>query len=169
MAAGSDLIVVGGGIIGLAIAREAALAGLSVRLLEKGETGREASRAAAGMLAAQAHAEGPDPLLALCLRSRELYPEFARRVRAESGIDPCLLEHGTLVVAMDDREMASLERQDSFQRAAGLEVQRLDRQELRHLEGSLSDRIQAALFLPRDPSIDNVLLVDALRLAAERC
>ena len=63
MSGGTDLLVVGGGIIGLSIAREAALRGLSVALFEKGQLGQEASGASAGMLAAQLEADRPAPLL----------------------------------------------------------------------------------------------------------
>src|SRR5881296_1564450 len=94
-----DVVVVGGGIIGCAIAREAALAGLRVRLLDKGEIGGQASGAAAGLLGPQIEADREDPLLALGLSSRDLYPDFARRVAEESGLDPALSARGTLVVA----------------------------------------------------------------------
>src|SRR5439155_16390545 len=94
-----DVVVVGGGIIGLSIAREAALLGLRVHLLERGEIGREASGAAAGLLSPQAEADGADPLFTLGLASRELYTEFAGRVAEESGLDPALWRRGTLVVA----------------------------------------------------------------------
>ena len=99
-----DVLVVGGGIIGLAIAREAARTGMRVRLLEKGEIGREASAAAAGLLGPQLGADHADPLLALGLASRDLYPAFAREVEEESGIDPALLDQGTLVVARRSEE-----------------------------------------------------------------
>src|SRR6266699_1146988 len=114
-----DVLVVGGGIIGLAIAREAAGAGMRVRLLEKGEIGQEASSAAAGLLGPQLGADRPDPLLALCLASRDLYPAFAREVADESDIDPALLDPGTLVVAASDGEAAALDRQCAFQRSIG--------------------------------------------------
>ncbi len=80
-----DVVVVGGGIIGCAIAREAALAGLRVRLLDKGGIGGEASGAAAGILGPQIEAQRPGPLFALGLKSRDLYPEFARRVEEEAA------------------------------------------------------------------------------------
>ncbi|HEU4400980.1 MAG TPA: glycine oxidase ThiO [Candidatus Polarisedimenticolia bacterium] len=166
MGGNADVLIVGGGIIGLAIAREAAGAGLSVILLEKGTPGGETSTAAAGMLGAQIESEGPDPLLDLCLRSRDLYPAFAREVQAESGLDPCLLDEGTIQVASGGVEALGLERQHAFQRSLGLPVERLDRQDLMRLEPALAPGFEAALYLPHDRSIDNALLVRALRLAA---
>ncbi len=163
-----DVLVVGGGIIGLAIAREAARAGLRVRLLEKGEIGREASSAAAGLLGPQLGAERPDPLLSLCLASRDLYPAFAREVADESGLDPALLDPGTLVVATGGGEAETLDRQCAFQRSIGLSAERVRGGELRRLEPSLSEDWVEGLYLPRDRSVDNVLLVQGLERAAER-
>src|SRR5947207_14425470 len=78
-----DVIIVGGGVIGCSIALNLAREGLKVTLIERGRTGCEASRAAAGMLSPQAEAAEPGPFLDLCLRSRALYPEFARLLRSE--------------------------------------------------------------------------------------
>jgi len=163
-----DLLVVGGGIIGLSIAREAARAGLRVRLFDKGEIGREASVAAAGLLGPQIGVDRPEPLLPLCLASRDLYPDFAREVRDESGIDPGLLERGTLVVARNRGEADDLDRQGEFQRSIGLPVERVRGEDVRRLESSLSEECTEGLYLPRDLSVDPVPLVRGLERAVER-
>src|SRR2546422_2185647 len=163
-----DVLVGGGGIIGLAIAREAARAGMRVRLLEKGEIGREASAAAAGLLGPQLGADHADPLLALGLASRDLYPAFAREVEEESGIDPALLDQGTLVVARGGGEAEALDRQCTFQRSMGLPAERIRGEAVRHLEPSLSEECSEGLYLPRDRSVDSTLLVLGLERAAER-
>src|SRR2546425_5732143 len=119
-----DVVVVGGGISGCAIAREAARSGLRVRLLEKGAFGGEASGAAAGLLSPQAEADRVDPLFELCLASRDLFPEFARRVAEESGLDPAFSERGTLVVARRGVEAEALDRRAAFQRSLGLAAER---------------------------------------------
>jgi glycine oxidase len=162
----SDLVVVGGGIIGVAIAREAALAGLSVSLIERRLPGCEASAAAAGMLTAQADAESPGPLLPLCLASRDLYPDFARAVHSESGVDPCLVRSGLLVLARTPAEADGLDRRLDFQRSLGLDATRVSGPDLRHLEPSLSAEWRDGLFLPEDSRIDAVLLMRALVRAA---
>ncbi len=162
-----DLIVVGGGIIGLCIAREAARAGLRVRLYEKGEIGCEASTAAAGLLGPQIGVERPDPLLDLSLASRDLYPAFAREVGDESGIDPGFLERGTLVVARGG-ETGDLDRQCAFQRSIGLTVERVRGDDLRRLEPSLGEECSEGLYLPRDLSVDPALLMRGLERSAER-
>jgi glycine oxidase len=163
-----DVIVVGGGIIGLSIAREAARSGLRVRLLEKGEIGREASAAAAGLIGPQLGAERADPLLSLGLASRDLYPAFARAIAEESGIDPALLERGTLVLARGGDEVAEIDRQCAFQRSIGLAAERMGGEALRRLEPSLDPGCSEGLHLPRDWSLDNVRLVQGLRRAAEQ-
>jgi len=164
----SDLLILGGGIIGLAAAREATRAGLSVRLLERDRPGCEASSAAAGMLGAQVEADGPGPLLELALAGRDLYPDFIAGLRAECEIDPGYLDHGTLVVARHPSALESLREQERFQRAAGWTLERLDGDEVRRLEPSLSGEILAGLYFRRDGSVDNAALVRALASAAIR-
>lgn len=161
-----DVIVVGGGIIGLSIAREAARSRLRVRLFEKGEIGCEASSAAAGLLGPQIDLESGDPLQALGLASRDLYPGFARSIAEESGLDPCLLERGTLVLPRGAAEIEAIDRQAAFQRSIGLPAERVAGEALRRLEPSLHPDLTEGLYLPRDWSVDNVLLVRGLGRAA---
>ncbi len=163
-----DVVVVGGGIIGLSIAREAALAGLRVRLLERGGIGREASGAAAGLLSPQAEADRAGPLFTLGLASRDLYPEFAGRVAEESGLDPALSRRGTLVAARRGEETEELDRRFAFQRSLGLPAERVGGEALRLMEPALHSDWCEALYLPRDFTVDNVVLVQGLRRSAER-
>jgi glycine/D-amino acid oxidase-like deaminating enzyme len=94
----SDIVVIGGGVIGLACAWRLAQGGAQVQLFEKNTIGQEASHAAAGMLAAQCEAAVHPPsyhetlptrsaFFELCLQSRSLYPAFAEELLATSGID----------------------------------------------------------------------------------
>jgi glycine oxidase len=91
-----DVIVIGGGIIGLSLARELRKHGASVLVLERGEPGREASRAAGGMLA-NCGDETPAALQPLASASAEMYPEFVHELQDESGINVDLRSHGTLL------------------------------------------------------------------------
>jgi glycine oxidase len=163
-----DVVIAGGGIIGLAIAREAARARLRVRLLERGPVGGEASGAAAGLIGPQLEADREGPLLSLGLASRDLFPAFVQGVAEESGCDPDLSGRGTLVVARTTEGAAELDRCLAFQRSLGLRVERVRGEELRLMEPALHSEWREALYLPDDRSVDNVVLVQGLGRAAER-
>jgi glycine oxidase ThiO len=91
-----DVIIIGGGIIGLSLARELRKQNLKVLVVERGEPGREASHAAAGMLVDD-KAETPPALQALATVSAQMYPEFVHELQDESGINHDLREFGTLL------------------------------------------------------------------------
>jgi glycine oxidase len=91
-----DVIVIGGGIIGLSLARELRKQGASVLVVERGEPGREASYAAGGMLANYGD-ETPSVLQPLATASAEMYSEFAHELEDESGVSVDLRSHGTLL------------------------------------------------------------------------
>src|SRR4051812_47538582 len=79
----TDVAVIGGGIMGCAVALRLCQRGIGVTVIERGIPGAEASSAAAGILGPQMEAEGPGPLLELGLRSRALYPALAAELRAD--------------------------------------------------------------------------------------
>src|SRR5688500_17981153 len=85
MAKNPDVAIVGGGVVGAAIAWRLAREGRSVVLLEKGEVGREASWAAGGILTPVHLADYPAPLAALCDASAKLYPDLVRELRDYSS------------------------------------------------------------------------------------
>src|ERR1041385_1561299 len=101
----SKIIIVGGGVIGLSIARALALRGArDVTVIEKGEFGREASWAAGGILAPQIEADAADDFLRLACASRDLYQHFAEALHKETAIDIELDTTGTLYVAFSGAE-----------------------------------------------------------------
>jgi glycine oxidase len=163
-----DVLVVGGGVIGLAIAREAARAGMTVRLLERGAPGGEASGASAGILSAQLEAHHPGPLLPLALASRALYPPLVAALVEETGVDVDLRRDGALLVARGAAMVDELERTFAFQRGRGLPVERLEGEALRRAEPAITGAALLGLRLPDEGSIDPPALVRALALAAER-
>jgi glycine oxidase len=166
-----DVAVVGGGIIGLAVAREARARGLSVAVFDRGELGAGASRAAAGMLAPVAEAEfgaAGRRLLELGLASAAMWPRYAAQLAGESGIDPGLRRSGTLVVARDADEAEALERELAFRVEQGLRVERLRPSEARRREPALASTLRLALDVPDDHSVDPRRTVDALVRAAQR-
>jgi glycine oxidase len=113
-------------------------------------------------------AREPGPILALSLRSRALYPEWAAALRDESGIDIDLRRDGALVLAKDAAAARHLDAAFRFQRDAGLPVERLDAAAARRAEPALAPAIEAGLFLPEEASLDPALLTRALAAAAER-
>ena len=166
--AGRDAVVVGGGVVGLAVARELARRGLSVTLTERGAVGAEASWAAGGMLAPQSEADRPDAFFRFACAARDAYPAFAAELLEETGVDIELDQTGTLYVALDERDAAECARRFDWQSRARLAVERLTGQEARSLEPNVSPRAVAALRFPADWQIENRRLVAALALSARR-
>jgi glycine oxidase len=163
-----DVVVVGGGAIGLAIAWRAAQAGLSVTVVDDAP-GRGASWAAAGMLAPVTEAHyGEDRLLRLNLAGQRRWPSFALELAEATGLQTGYRETGTLVVARDADDNAALGDLFAHQRALGLEVERLRGRECRALEAALSPRIRGGILVRGDHQVDNRALVGALQTAAER-
>jgi glycine oxidase len=151
-----DVIVAGGGIIGLAVAHRAAGRGLDVLVVDRGEPG--AWSVAAGMLAPVTEAEfGDDAVLRLGLESAERYAGFC----GELGVP--LHESGTLVVARDRDDAEALDRLHAFRSAHGLAAERLRPTAARRLEPALAPTVRLALDVPGDRSVDPRALVAALR------
>jgi len=164
----SDVVVVGGGIIGLAVAWRARQAGMSVLVLERDVVGEATSRVAAGMLAPVAEVEfgaGGRRLLELGLRSAEMWSDFALELETASGVSVGLLRTGTLLAARDEDDARELERQLEFRRSLGLDVARLLPSEARELEPALAPTIRLALEARDDHSVDPRLVLAALTRA----
>jgi glycine oxidase len=161
--------VVGGGLIGLAVAWRARARGLRVCLIDRGELGCGASNVAAGMLAPVAEADaGEQALLRLGLESARRWPAFADELRDATGIDVDLRSHGTLLVARDRDEAEALDRELRLRRRFELAAQRLLPSQARRLEPALAPTIRLALDVPDDHALDPRLAVAALARAAER-
>ncbi len=164
----ADVVVVGGGIIGLAVAWRLRGRGMSVTVLEREQTGRATSRVAAGMLAPVAEVEFGEAgrrVLDLGLRSAELWPGFAAELTLAAGQEVALLETGTLLLARDEDETRELERQLAFRQSLGLRVQRLRPSQARELEPALAPTLRLALEVADDHSIDPRSVLAALRQA----
>jgi glycine oxidase len=165
-----DVVVVGGGIIGLAIAWRARQAGMSVTLLERDLAGRATSRVAAGMLAPVTEVEFGEAgqrLLELGLRSAGMWPAFAAELEACGGAPVGLMRTGALLAARDEDDARELERQLDFRRSLGLSVRRLRPSEARDLEPALAPTVRLALEAPDDHSVDPRPVLAALRHACD--
>ena len=156
-------MIIGGGVIGLTIARALAQRGVrDVCLIERGALGTEASFAAGGILAPQAEADRADEFFALACRSRDLYANFAAALREETGIDVELDTTGTLYVALQEDDLKEIEKRYEWQSRAGLAVEKLTPREARELEPCVSESLQGALHFPRDIQVENRRLLNAL-------
>ena len=165
----TDVAIIGGGVIGLAIAWRAAGRGLRVCVLERGELGAGASRAAAGMLAPVTEADaGELALLGLGLRSARAWPAFAAEREQAAGMEPGLRRSGALGVARDRDEAEALERELALRLERGLDVQRLLPSAARRLAPALAPTVRLALDVPGDHSADPRTLVPALAEASRR-
>lgn len=163
-----DVVVVGGGVIGLAVAWRGAQAEMAVTVCDP-RPGSGASWAAAGMLAPVTEVTyGEEALLALNLDSTRRWPAFAAELAEASGIDPGYLECGTVVVARDADDRAALEDLIVFQRGLGLKVEPLHSRELRALEPGLAPSVRGGIYVPGDHQVDNRALLRALQVACDR-
>jgi len=164
--AAPDVVVVGGGVIGLAVAWSAARRGMSVTLLERDRLGRGASHVAAGMLAPVSEAEAGEPaVLHAGLASAARWPSFAAEVEAASGTSCGYRRCGTLVVARDADEAEALEREHALRAELGVPVRRVLGSAARRLEPGLAPGVRVALDAPDDHAVDPRAFVAALAAA----
>lgn len=137
-----------------------------VTLLERGKTGQQSSRLAAGMLAASAEIGFEEfELYELCRASLRCWPSFAEELSADSGLDLDYSSFGTIVVAEDRDAAAALRRGFEFQQEQGYPVEWLSGAEALEREPFLSPRIVAAISVPEDHSVDNRRMIAALPIA----
>ena len=164
----SDILIIGGGVIGLSIARELHKGGAGpITIVDKGRIGAEASWAAAGMLAPNAECHAADELFRLCTASNQLYPGFAAELLDETGIDIELDRTGTLVLAFSEKESDELEAKYEWQRNAGIAVRKLSPDEVLNLEPAISQDVRDGYLYPNDWQVENRRLVAALRRYCE--
>lgn len=162
-----EVLVAGGGIIGAACARGAALRGLRVLICEPGPDPAAASAASAGILGAQIE-RTDDALRALGLRGRDLYDGLAAALVETTGIDIGLWREGIASLAFDEPEAELLRDAVARQRQAGLRCDWLE-------AGDVADRFPAAapclgaLFAPEDGAVNAPALARALLTDARRC
>ncbi|WP_328889452.1 glycine oxidase ThiO [Streptomyces sp. NBC_00316] len=167
-APGSDVLVIGGGIIGLVTAWRAAQRGLRTTVADP-DPGGGAARVAAGMLAAVTELHyGEQMLLGLNVASAARYPAFAAELEAASGQDIGFRACGTLAVALDSDDRAHLRELHALHLRSGLESQWLTGRECRRLEPMLAPGVRGGLRVDGDHQVDPRRLAAALLTACER-
>ncbi|MDO0932472.1 glycine oxidase ThiO [Streptomyces sp. DG2A-72] len=164
----ADVLVIGGGIIGLVTAWRAAQRGFATAVVDP-EPGGGAAQVAAGMLAAVTELHyGEQTLLGLNLASARRYPDFAAELTELTGHDLGYRQCGTLTVALDADDRAHLRELHALQRASGLDSEWLSGRECRRLEPMLAPGVRGGLRVDGDHQIDPRRLAGALVAACER-
>lgn len=160
-----DVLIVGAGLIGLAIAWRAAGRGLRVTVVDP-EPGSGASGVAAGMLAPVTEAAyNEDALLRLNLASADAYPDFVAELTEATGMDTGYRATGTLLAAVDGDDLAHAAELHAFQRTLGLDVEAVDARELRRREPLLAPGLRGGLWVSGDHQVDPRRLLAALLAA----
>ncbi|WUH93973.1 glycine oxidase ThiO [Streptomyces sp. NBC_00433] len=163
-----DVLIVGGGIIGLVTAWRAAQRGLRTAVADPAPGGG-AAHVAAGMLAAVTELQyGEQALLDLNLASAARYPDFAAELTAATGLDTGYRPCGTLAVALDADDRAQLRDLHAFQTSLGLAAQWLSGRDCRRLEPMLAPGVRGGLRVEGDHQVDPRRLAAALLRAAEQ-
>lgn len=163
-AAGSDVIIIGGGLVGLATAAALGERGANVTLVESHRKGM-ASSAAAGMLApAMERAEAGNAAHAFALAARDLYPSYLDALAELTGIRVPLNREGVLELVVDEDDAAA--RHQSVAQESGGRAHWLDRSQLGAIEPALAP-VAGAVLYPLDGAVDNVALMRALSVLIE--
>ncbi len=163
-----DILVLGGGIIGLACARELALRGLRVEIVERLPAGAEASLASAGMLAPLGDFPSPGPFLDACRASRDLWRPWVAALEAETGLGVDYDTSGGLLVAFDEEDEAELGRLAAMARELGEGAEDVDAAALRRWVPDITPEVRRALRLPGEHRVDNVQLCAGLAQAVQK-
>jgi glycine oxidase len=162
-----DVVIAGGGLIGGAIALELAQAGLRVALFERGEPGREASWASAGILSPAPESPAMIPLVPLAQASMSLYPGLVANVEELSGQNVGYRPFGTMDALFSPEATRELSTLIALHHGLGLKAEPLRPEDARDLEPSLGPDLEAAALRPDEASVDNRALTQAVLLAAQ--
>lgn len=143
-----EMLIIGGGIIGLSIAIELKSQNIPVTILCR-DFSEAATHAAAGMIAPQAEEIPPSPMLDLCLASRALYPDWIRKLESLTGMNAGYWACGILA--------------PRYQASAGM----LDQASILAHQPDLSDEVVGGFWFPEDAQVDNRALAKVLWMAAQ--
>ena len=164
----SDVIVVGGGVIGLSVAYYCARGGLSVTLLERGEVGREASWAGAGIIPPGRRESARSAYAKLLGTSSEMWPQLSAELREETGIDNGYLCCGGFEIGFDQADAHALRSAAGHYAKEGITWRELTPAAARELEPALAGSFAVAYHIPEMAQVRNPRHLKALAVACTR-
>jgi glycine oxidase len=165
---GADVLVVGGGVAGLAVAWESAGLGISVSVLDRGRLGAGATHAAAGMLSPLDEVHRGEDFLRFAVRALRAYPEWVAELESESGLSSELRPGGSLTVAPSESDVGSLGSLVRFAAEHGLSAEWIEPADLPAVAPALAKGLLGGLLLPDDQRVDNRALAGVLVEACRR-
>jgi glycine oxidase len=168
VAAPSDIVVIGAGIVGCSVAYELARRGASVQIVDDRPAGMGATQASAGVLAPYIEAREEGPLLELTIRSLDLFDNFIAQVSSVSGVPVMYRRTGTLDVAVSEDTLRRFRQSAAMLAGRGVEAELLDAVQARAEEPHLADGILGALRISAHGFVGAAELTKALAAAARR-
>ncbi len=162
-----DVAIIGGGLIGAAIAFELAGEELRVAVFDRQRPGREASWAAAGMLSPAPDSSHDLPLVPLGRKSLELYPEFVASIEEASGQSAVYAREGTLEIFSGTHGEADRDRRVAECRRLGLAAEAVALDTARQWEKGIGPAARAAAWLPEEGTVEPRSLTSAVIAAAQ--
>ncbi len=162
----AEVVIIGGGVIGCAIAYFLRKAGVDVIVVERGEVGGQASSAAAGLLAPLGPLSGPGPFADLLLASFAMFPTLVPELEDASGVRLHFEQTGALRTVRDPKRIPKLQKRMRAWQQLGLAMHWLNGDEARRQEPLLSPEISAAIYIPAESQIQAPRLVRAYARAA---
>jgi len=157
-----EVVIIGGGIIGLSLAFELINRGVSVKIVEKDRIGRGASWVAGGMLAPQSEGLEEGVFLDFCLESRSMYPSFVKSVEEKTNVDTGYWECGILKLAFNKEELEQIKKDVDRFKSLGLKAQFLTKKEIKSVYPSIGDEVLGGALYEEDAQVDNRKLCEAL-------
>lgn len=155
----SEVIVIGGGIIGMLTARELHNAGVDVLVIERGPLGGESSWAGGGIISPLYPWRYSRSVNQLAEISKTIYPGLAQQLQDESGVDCELITSGLLFTSLEEQQQA-----ENWAREWSVELQTVtDAQHIHEIEPQVSTAIETGLWLPDIMQIRNPKLVKAMK------
>jgi hydrogen cyanide synthase HcnC len=166
----SDALIVGGGLVGAAVAYGFARAGLQVAILDEGDVAFRAARGNAGLVWLQGKGDGAPAYADWTRKSVDLWPDFAAQLLEDSGIDVAYRRPGGIVLCLGERELEAQREQATRmrQQTPSYDCSILDRHDLSELVPEVGPEVTGAAYSPSDGDANSLHLFRALHEAINR-